>query len=88
VTLRSRQAALVAGQHAPKDRYRTFLRLRVRTAEADQSLRTMLASCKTRVETIDRKSANAAFILEFRECPEKIRAAAFRLYPERLLISA
>jgi hypothetical protein len=35
VTSRSHQAALVAGQHAPKDRYRTFLRLRMRRAEAD-----------------------------------------------------
>jgi hypothetical protein len=37
VTSRSRQAALVAGEHAPKDRHRTFLRLRMRTAKADQS---------------------------------------------------
>jgi hypothetical protein len=44
VTSRSRQAALVAGEHAPKDRRRTFLRLRMRTAKADQSLRTMLSS--------------------------------------------
>jgi hypothetical protein len=44
VTSRSRQAALVAGEHAPKDRHRTFLRLRMRTAKADQSLRTMLSS--------------------------------------------
>ncbi len=44
VTSGSRQAALVAGQHAPKDRHRTFLRLRMRTAKADQSLRTMLSS--------------------------------------------
>src|SRR5260370_17132077 len=44
VTSRSRQAALVAGEHAPKDRHRTFLRLRIRTAKADPSLRTMLSS--------------------------------------------
>src|SRR5260370_15354311 len=44
VTSRSRQAALVAGEHAPRDRSRTFLRLRMRTAKADQSLRTMLSS--------------------------------------------
>ena len=43
VTSRSHQAALVAGQHASKDRHGTFLRLRMRTAEADQSLRTMLS---------------------------------------------
>src|ERR1700676_4590308 len=43
VASRSHQAALVACQHAPKDRHRTFLRLRMRTAEADQSLRTMLS---------------------------------------------
>ena len=43
VTLRGRQAALLAGQHPPKDRYRTFLRLGMRTAEADQSLQTMLS---------------------------------------------
>ena len=42
-TSRSRQAALVADQHAPKDRDRTFLGLRMRTAKADQSLRTMLS---------------------------------------------
>jgi len=34
----------VAGQHAPKNRDRTFLGLRMRTAKADQSLRTMLSS--------------------------------------------
>ena len=43
VTSRSHQAALVAGKHASKDRHRTLLRLRMRTAEADQSLRTMLS---------------------------------------------
>jgi hypothetical protein len=43
VTSCSRQAAPVAGQHASKDRHGTFLRLRMRTAEADQSLRTMLS---------------------------------------------
>jgi hypothetical protein len=42
VTSRSHQAALMAGQHSPKGRHRTFLRLRMRTAEADQSLRAML----------------------------------------------
>ena len=36
VTSRSRQAALVAGEHAPKDRHRTFLRLRMRTAKQFQ----------------------------------------------------
>src|SRR5258708_19395303 len=41
VTSRSHQAALVAGQHAPKDPHRTFLRLRIRTAKADQSLPTL-----------------------------------------------
>jgi hypothetical protein len=40
---RSRQAAPVTCQHASKDRHGTFLRLRMRTAEADQSLRTMLS---------------------------------------------
>lgn len=44
VTSRSHQAAFVAGQHAPKDWHGTFLRLRMRTAQADQSLRTMLSS--------------------------------------------
>ena len=44
VTSRSKQAALMASEHAPKDRRRTFLRLRMRTAKADQSLRTMLSS--------------------------------------------
>ena len=44
VASRGHQAALVAGQHAPKDRHRTFLGLRMRTAEADQSLWTMLSS--------------------------------------------
>jgi hypothetical protein len=44
VTSRSHQAALVTGQHAPKDRHRTFLRLRMRTAKADQSLGTMFSS--------------------------------------------
>src|SRR5271165_4010883 len=44
VTSRSEQAALVAGQHASKNRDRTFLWLRVRAAKADQSLRTMLSS--------------------------------------------
>src|SRR5713226_6040243 len=43
VASRSHQAALVAGQHAPKNRGRTFLWLRVRTAETDQSLRTMFS---------------------------------------------
>ena len=43
VTSRSHQAALVAGEHASKNRYRTFLWLRMRAAEADQSLRTMLS---------------------------------------------
>ena len=43
VTSRSQQAALVAGKHTPKDRHRTFLRLRMRTAEADQSLQAMLS---------------------------------------------
>jgi len=43
VTSRSHQAALVAGQHAPKNRSSTFLWLRMRTAEADQSLRTMFS---------------------------------------------
>jgi hypothetical protein len=42
VASRSQQAALVAGKHTPKERHRTFLRLRMRTAEADQSLRAML----------------------------------------------
>jgi hypothetical protein len=44
VTSRSHQAALVTGQHASKDRHRTLLWLRMRTAKADQSLRTMLSS--------------------------------------------
>ena len=44
LTSRSHQAALVACQHAPKDGHRTFLRLCMRTAKADQSLRTMLSS--------------------------------------------
>src|ERR1700731_2489145 len=44
VTSGRHQAALMAGQHSPKDRHRTFLRLRVRTAKADQSLRTMFSS--------------------------------------------
>jgi hypothetical protein len=35
VTSRSRQAALVAGEHAPKNRDRTLLRLSMRTAKAD-----------------------------------------------------
>jgi hypothetical protein len=43
VTSRSRQAALVAGEHAPNDWHRTFLRLRMRPAKADQSLRTRLS---------------------------------------------
>ena len=43
MTSRSHQAALVTGQHASKDRHRTFLRLRMRAAKADQSLRTMLS---------------------------------------------
>jgi hypothetical protein len=43
VTSRSHQAALVAGQHAPKDRRPTLLRLRMCTAKADQSFRTMLS---------------------------------------------
>src|SRR6266567_5903596 len=42
VTSRSHQAALMAGKHASKDRHRTLLRLSMRTAEADQSLRAML----------------------------------------------
>src|SRR5437762_2403847 len=37
------QTALVASQHAPKHRHGTFLRLRMRTAKADQSLRAMLS---------------------------------------------
>jgi hypothetical protein len=44
VTLRSRQAALGADQHAPKDRHSTLFRLSVRTAEADQSLLAMLSN--------------------------------------------
>jgi hypothetical protein len=44
VTSRSHQAALVADQHAPKNGNSTLLRLRMRTAKADQSLRTMLSS--------------------------------------------
>ena len=43
VTLRSRQAALVAGQHVSKNGSSTFLRLGMRTAQADQSLRTMFS---------------------------------------------
>src|ERR1700746_1914959 len=43
VSVRSQEAALVAGQHAPQDRHRTFLRLGMRTTKADQSLRTMLS---------------------------------------------
>src|SRR5208282_822801 len=43
VTSCSRQAAPVTCQHASKDWHGTFLRLRMRTAEADQSLRTMLS---------------------------------------------
>lgn len=43
VASRGHQAALVAGQHAPKDRYRTLFRLRVCTAKAYQSLRTMFS---------------------------------------------
>jgi hypothetical protein len=35
VASRSHQAALVAGEHAPKNRHRTFLRLRMRAAKAD-----------------------------------------------------
>jgi len=44
VTARSHQAALMASQHSPKERHCTFLRLRMRAAKADQSLRTMLSS--------------------------------------------
>jgi hypothetical protein len=44
VTSRSQQAALVTCQHSAKDWHCTFLRLRMRTAKADQSLRTMLSS--------------------------------------------
>ena len=43
VISRSHQAELGAGQHTSKDRHGTFLRLRMRTAKADQSLRTMLS---------------------------------------------
>lgn len=44
VTSRSYQTAFVTGQHTPKDRHCTFLRLRMRTAKANQSLWTMLSS--------------------------------------------
>jgi hypothetical protein len=43
VTLRSRQAALVADQNTPKDRHSTLFRISDRTAEADQSLWAMLS---------------------------------------------
>ena len=43
MTPRSQQAALVAGEHTPKNRNSTLLRLGMRTAQADQSLRTMLS---------------------------------------------
>ena len=43
VTSRSHQAPLVAGEHAPKNGNSALLRLRMRTAEADKSIRTMLS---------------------------------------------